>query len=123
LRVDKYIWCVRLAKTRALSAEWVSKGKVKINGDQVKPSKDIKVGDIISVSKNTATFSYKVIGMLERRVGATLAKDCILDTTPIEEVDKFKVYQAAQSNYRQYGEGKPNKKDRRNLDEFLENWE
>jgi ribosome-associated heat shock protein Hsp15 len=123
LRVDKFVWCVRLAKTRSLASEWVSKGKVKLNGEQVKPSKDIKLGDRISISKNTATFSYKVIGMLDKRVGAPLVKDCIMDTTPEEELVKFKQYQAAQATYRQYGEGKPNKKDRRNLDEFLDNWE
>ncbi len=123
MRIDKYFWCVRLAKTRSLSSEWVSKGKVKLNNEQVKPAKEIKIGDTIQVSKNTATFSYKVIGMLDKRVGASLAKDCIIDTTPIEEVEKYKLYQAAQSTYRQYGEGKPTKKDRRNLDDFLDNWE
>jgi ribosome-associated heat shock protein Hsp15 len=114
---------VRLAKTRSLSSEWVSKGKVKLNGEQVKPSKDIKIKDVISISRNTATFSYKVIGIIDKRVGAPLVKDNIVDITPIEEVEKYKLYQAAQATYRQYGEGKPNKKDRRSLDEFLENWE
>ncbi|MFA7275038.1 MAG: RNA-binding S4 domain-containing protein [Crocinitomicaceae bacterium] len=123
MRVDKYVWCVRLAKTRSLATEWISKGKVKLNGEQVKPAKEIKVGDTIQISKNTATFSYKVIGILDRRVGAPLVKECIIDTTPMEEVEKYKVYQAAQANYRQFGEGKPTKKDRRSLDDFLENWE
>ncbi len=123
MRIDKYVWCVRLAKTRSISSEWVSKGKVKLNGAQVKPSKDVNVRDVISISKNTATFSYKVIGIIEKRVGAPLVKDCITDITPIEELEKFKLYQAAQSTYRQYGEGKPNKKDRRSLDDFLDNWE
>ena len=89
----------------------------------MKPAKEIKVGDALQVSKNTATFSYKVIGILKSRVGAPLVKDYLIDTTPIEELEKFKMYQAAQSTYRQHGEGKPNKKDRRNLDEFLDNWE
>lgn len=122
MRVDKYIWCVRLAKTRSLASEWVSKGKVKLNGEQVKPAKEIRKGDTISIAKNTATFSYKVLEILEKRIGAPLVKDFILDTTPMEEIEKFKQYQASQSVYRQFGEGKPTKKDRRNLDDFLENW-
>ncbi len=123
MRIDKYVWCVRLAKTRSLASEWVAKGKVKLNMENVKPSKDVKIGDTLQISKNTATFSYKIIGMTDRRLGAPLVKECIIDTTPVEEVERFKVYQAAQSSYRQYGEGKPSKKDRRNLDDFLENWE
>lgn len=114
---------MRLTKTRSIASEWVAKGKVKLNGEQVKSSKDIKLKDVISISKNTATFSFKVIGIIEKRVGAPLVKESIVDITPIEELEKFKLYQAAQSTYRQHGEGKPNKKDRRSLDEFLDNWE
>lgn len=122
MRIDKYVWCVRLTKTRSLASEWVSKGKLKLNGEQVKPSKEIKIGDTISITKNTALFSYQVIGILDKRVGAQLVKEFLVDKTPEEEFEKYKLYQSAQSTYRQYGEGKPNKKDRRNLDDFLENW-
>lgn len=123
MRIDKYIWCVRLAKTRSLATELVKKGKIKINQEQVKPSRVVKLGEVIQITRNAAQFSYKVIGISEKRVGAKLVADLIIDITPIEELEKHKMYLAAQSTYRQFGEGKPHKKDRRSLDDFLENWE
>ena len=123
MRIDKYLWCVRLAKTRSIATEWVKKGKVRINDEQIKPSRNIKLNEVIQITKNSAQFSFKVVGFVERRVGASIAKDLIKDITPIEELEKHKTYLAAQSTYRKFGEGKPNKKDRRELDDFLENWE
>jgi ribosome-associated heat shock protein Hsp15 len=123
LRWDKYIWAVRLAKTRSQASEELSKGRIKVNGLPIKPAKEPKVGDIISISKNTAVFSYKVISLLEKRVGAKLVADYIIDTTPLEEIEKFKTYQLSQQVYRQNGSGKPSKKDRREIDDFLVDWE
>lgn len=122
LRVDKFVWFVRLAKTRSQSAEQITKGKVKLNLESVKPSKEVKIGDRISIHKNTAVFSYKILQLLDRRVGAKLVQDYIIDITPEEEVEKYKAYQLSQSIYRDNGSGKPTKKDRRNIDEFLEGW-
>lgn len=123
LRWDKYIWAVRLAKTRSQASEELSKGRIKVNGLPIKPAKEPKVGDIISISKNTAVFSYKVISLLEKRVGAKLVADYLIDTTPMEEIEKFKTYQLSQQVYRQNGSGKPSKKDRREIDDFLVDWE
>jgi len=123
LRWDKYIWAVRLAKTRSQASEELSKGRIKVNGLPIKPAKEPKVGDIITISKNTAVFSYKVISLLEKRVGAKLVADYLIDTTPLEEIEKFKTYQLAQQVYRQNGSGKPSKKDRREIDDFLVDWE
>ncbi|TXI83112.1 MAG: RNA-binding S4 domain-containing protein [Crocinitomicaceae bacterium] len=123
LRWDKYIWAVRLAKTRSQASEELTKGRIKVNGLSIKPAKEPKVGDIISISKNTAVFSYKVINLLEKRVGAKLVADYLIDTTPLEEIEKFKTYQLAQQVYRQNGSGKPSKKDRREIDDFLVDWE
>lgn len=122
LRWDKYIWSVRLAKTRSLATELISKGKIKVNGLEVKPSKEPKIGDVISVSRNNAIFSYKVIQLLDKRVGAKLVAEYISDITPIEEFEKFRQYQIAQSTYRDYGTGKPSKKDRRDIDDFMNDW-
>ncbi len=122
-RIDKFLWSVRLAKTRSQAAELISKGKVKLNGSTVKPAREVKVNDQISITRNTAVFSYKVLNLLDRRVGAKLVPDYLVDTTPPEELEKYKLYQAAQSQYREYGTGKPSKKDRRDLDEFLGDWE
>lgn len=123
LRWDKYIWSVRLAKTRSQAAEALAKGKIKINHSNTKPAKEPKIGDTIQVSRNTAVFSYKVVQLLEKRVGAKLVQDYLIETTPVEEIEKFNAYQLAQQNYRANGTGKPTKKDRRDLDDFLEDWD
>lgn len=120
LRIDKYTWAVRLTKTRSQASELISKGKIKINESDVKPSRDVKLGDIIQVHKNSAVFSYKVLELLEKRVGPKLVSIYIEDITPIEEVEKYKTYQEAQRAYRDMGTGRPSKKDRRSLDDFLD---
>jgi len=121
-RLDKYLWCVRLSKTRSLATEAVSKGRFKLNGEAVKPAREVKIGDQIDVQRNSATFSYKIIGLLDKRVGAPLVVDYLTDITPPEEIEKFKSYQAAQRVYRET-DGKPTKRDRRELDKFLDDWE
>jgi len=122
-RLDKYVWCVRLVKTRSQSTEAVSKGKVKLNNTTAKPAKEVKLGDEIQIIRHTAVFSYRVIQLLNKRIGAKLVSDFILEVTPSEELEKLKLYQAAQSNYRHNGTGKPTKKDRRDLDDFVDNWD
>ncbi len=122
MRIDKYVWCVRLSKTRSLATKLVAGNKVKLNGLEMKPAKEVAVGDIISIQKNNATFSFRIKALTEKRLGAKLIGDYIVDETPTEEVDKYKTYQAAQRNYRGKDHGKPSKKDRRELDDFLEGW-
>lgn len=122
-RIDKYVWFVRLAKTRSKATDEIAKGRIKLNGENVKPSKEIKIGDTISIAKHTSIFSYKALNLLDRRIGAKLVKDYLLDITPEEEIEKLKLYHASQSNYREYGTGKPSRKDRQNLEDFLDNWE
>ena len=122
-RLDKFVWSVRLAKTRSQAADAVSKNKVKINNEAVKPSKEVKLGDEIQIIRHTAVFSYRVIQLLEKRVGAKLVADYIVDITDPLEVEKLKTYQLSQSVYRDNGTGKPSKKDRRNIDDFLDNWD
>lgn len=120
LRIDKYVWFVRLAKTRTLATELVQRNKIKLNDMPVKPSKEVKIGDTVSIIKNNATFSYKIKDLLDRRVGAKLVADYLIDVTDPLELEKFKTYQAAQSVYREYGTGRPSRKDRDNLDSFFE---
>lgn len=122
LRFDKYVWSVRLAKTRSQASELISKGKIRLNGMEVKPSREPKPGDLIQISKNTAVFQYKIIQLLENRVGAKLVADYLQDITPMEEIEKYKMYQLSQAVYRDNGTGKPTKKDRRDLDDFLQGW-
>lgn len=120
LRIDKYVWFVRLAKTRTLATELVQRNKIKLNNMPVKPSKEVKIGDTVSIIKNNATFSYKIKDLLDRRVGAKLVADYLIDITDPLELEKFKTYQEAQSVYREYGTGRPSRKDRDNLDSFFE---
>ena len=119
IRLDKFVWCVRLCKTRSQGTELISKGQIKLNSITTKPSKEVKLKDVISFHKNSAVFSYKVIELLDKRVGAALIENFIIDITPIEEKEKFKAYQLVRQIYRQNGDGKPTKKDRRDLDSFL----
>lgn len=122
-RLDKFVWSVRLAKTRSQAADAISKNKVKLNGESTKPSKEVKLGDEVQIIRHTAVFTFKVIQSLQKRVGAKLVADYIIDITDPLEVEKLKTYQLSQSIYRDNGTGKPSKKDRRNLDDFLETWD
>lgn len=119
VRIDKFIWFTRLCKTRSIATELVKKGKVKLNGEGIKPAREVKVGDEIGIVKHTSVFTYKVKALLKNRVGAKLVADHLIDITPPEEIEKYKTYQAAQSAYRGHGTGKPTKKERRVLDNFL----
>ena len=119
IRLDKFVWCVRLCKTRSQGTELISKGQIKLNSLTTKPSKEVKLKDVISLHKNNAVFSYEVVELLDKRVGAALIENFIIDITPIEEKEKFKAYQLVRQIYRQNGDGKPTKKDRRDLDSFL----
>lgn len=118
-RIDKYVWAVRLTKTRSQATELVNKGKIRLNQSGVKPAKEVKEGDVISITKNAAVFSYKVLQILDKRMGAKLVPDYLLDVTPEEEREKFKTYQLAQSAYREYGTGRPTKRDRRDIEDYL----
>jgi ribosome-associated heat shock protein Hsp15 len=122
IRFDKYVWCVRLAKTRSQASELISKGKIRLNGQDVKSSKEIKVNDVIGVQKHSATFNYKVLVLLDKRLGAALIPAYIEDQTTEEEILKFKQYQLSQKAYRET-DGKPSKKDRRELDKFMDDWD
>jgi ribosome-associated heat shock protein Hsp15 len=119
LRIDKYIWCVRLAKTRSQASELVSKGKIKLNKVSVKAAKEVKVGDVLSISKNSALFEYKIKALVENRMGAKLVSDYLIDITSLEELVKSKMYQEAQAQYRNNGTGKPTSKERRDLESFF----
>ncbi|MEY3074409.1 MAG: hypothetical protein RJB25_40 [Bacteroidota bacterium] len=122
IRLDKYLWAVRLSKTRSQATELISKGKALLNEAVIKPAREVKVGETITLLKHNARFQYKVLQLLDKRVGAPLVKDYIQDITSPEEIEKLKAYQDAQRNYRQT-DGKPTKKDRRELDRFMDDWQ
>lgn len=119
-RIDKFIWSVRLFKTRSIAAEAVKKGRVLINEEVVKTSKSVKVNDIVAIKKSGILFQYKVLELNEKRVGAKLVDTFIVNITPSEEIEKYKTIQANQQYYRHQGSGRPTKKDRREIDDFWE---
>lgn len=119
LRIDKFIWAVRLSKTRALATELINKKKVLCNDLVVKPAREIRVGDMIKVQKANAWFSYKVLSLTERRVGPPLVSTFIIDLTSEEERQKLSDYLAAQKAYQHFGTGRPTKKDRRSIAQFM----
>ena len=119
MRIDKFTWCVRLTKTRAIAAEFVSKGKVKLNEKGVKASREVVIGDVISFQKHNAVFEYEVLLVPKNRMGAKLVVEHLKDISNPEEVEKYRLYQANQATYRDNGTGKPSKKDRRDIGRFL----
>ncbi len=121
LRIDKFIWCVRLTKTRALAAELISKNKIRLNDLPTKASKDVSVGDTVFVYRNSAVFTYSILKLTDKRLSASLVNDFIQDTTTIEEKEKNSLYLASQKVYR-LSDGKPTKKDRREIEDFLDQW-
>ena len=121
VRIDKWLWAVRLFKTRSLATEECKKGRVTIDGVSVKPSRVPKPGDIIKVRKNPVTYSYRVIGLIGKRIGAKLVHEYVEDITPPEEL-KILERQQMGSFGRDRGAGRPTKKDRRDIDR-LQDWE
>lgn len=113
LRIDKFVWFVRITKTRNEATELIKSGKIFLNHQIVKASKEVNIGDSIHVKKNNATFNYKIIELLERRIGPKLVENFIADQTEPEEKEKYQNYQLAQKQYRINGTGRPTKKQRR----------
>lgn len=123
VRADKFIWAVRLAKTRSTASEALKGGKILVNGTDAKPSKELKVGDVIGVKRMPAIFSFKIKELLERRVGAKLVGDYLIDITPEEEHVKLEMARYAAIGERDRGTGRPTKRDRRDIESFVAQFE
>ncbi len=119
-RADKYLWAVRIYKTRSEAAEACKNGRVKVNGVEAKSSREIKSGDIIDVRKGFVNFKYEVIEPIDKRVGAKLAEEAIRNITPQEELDKLNAPKESIFLYRDRGTGRPTKKERREMDSLLD---
>lgn len=118
IRIDKWLWAVRIFKTRSQAAEACKKKRVYINGIEAKSSKIIVLEDIIEVKKTPVLYRYKVIGLLEKRVSAKLAVNYVQDITPEQEVIKLDLMRTNISGQRDRGAGRPTKKERRILDKW-----
>lgn len=119
VRADKFVWAVRLAKTRSDAADALKGGKVLVNGSQVKASRDIEVGDVLGVKRMPALFSFRVIALTDKRVGAKLVPTLLEDITPTGERDKLELARLSTVGERERGSGRPTKRDRRELEDFL----
>jgi ribosome-associated heat shock protein Hsp15 len=126
MRIDKYLWCVRHYKTRNMATEACRKNQVSVNGQPAKPSREVFAGDKISFRKDQVVRTIAVLDIPSGRIGAKLADVYRKDETPPEVLAHLQLLRAAQQHYRQSGEGRPTKKDRRELDDFgdsADNWD
>jgi ribosome-associated heat shock protein Hsp15 len=120
VRVDKWLWAVRIYKTRSQAAEACRKGRISIGNLPVKPSHEVAPGDVVKVRRPPITRSYKVLVLTDKRVSAKIAADCVKDITPPEELEIIETQKQMSWMYRERGSGRPTKKDRRNLDEYFD---
>jgi|SRR5690554_3896941 len=119
MRVDKYLWAVRMYKTRTQATNACKNGKVRVDNEIVKPSKDVFTGDTIVVRKQQINYAMEILDLPSSRVGAKLVEMYKKDTTPKEETEKKQLLALSQDYYRKKGVGRPTKKDRRDLDDYV----
>ena len=113
IRIDKWLWAVRIYKTRSQASNACKKDKVFINGTSVKPSRIVKIDEIVEVKKNPVVYKYKIKGLPGKRVGAKLVLDYVDDITPESELLKLEMMKSSPFGMRRKGYGRPTKKDRR----------
>jgi ribosome-associated heat shock protein Hsp15 len=118
LRIDKWLWAVRIFKTRSMAAQACKKGRVLIDDQQVKPSHQVKVGSVVTVKKKPIFYKYRVLGLLGKRQSASIAREYLEDITPEKEMKKLDVQKQVIQEHRPKGRGRPTKKERRELDKF-----
>lgn len=120
VRLDKYLWSVRLYKTRALSAEACESGRVRVGDAHAKPSRAVKLGDILIVRRPFMVAIFRVVALCENRQPASLVSNYLCDITPAEELEKMAAMRLQAQLLRDRGTGRPTKKERRSLDDFFE---
>jgi ribosome-associated heat shock protein Hsp15 len=121
VRIDKWLWSVRIFKSRTLATDACKAGKVRIKGEAVKPSYMMVVGEVITVKKDGFNFEFEALQLIEKRVGAPIAQTCYTDVTPAEEKGKYEAWflNGMPSNEkRERGTGRPTKRERRELEDF-----
>ena len=118
LRIDKWLWCARLFKTRSLAADACKGGKVKVNDVSIKPSHDVKVGETIAVQLGQLHKMVEVVSIPKSRVSPKDVTNIYKDVTPAEEYERIEFMHAYKAEYRDRGAGRPTKKDRRILDKL-----
>lgn len=119
MRIDKFLWCVRFYKTRSIAADEIKKNRVSVGTNVVKSSKEINPGDLIKIRKNQIDYQIKVLQIPKSRVGPKLVPLHIEDKTDKEQYEILKLRKLTQDYYRGRGEGRPTKKDRRDMDDYI----
>ncbi len=119
VRIDKYLWAIRVFKTRSIAAEACKKNRILIDDVVVKPSRVVKIGDIITVKRPPVEYKYKITDILEKRQSAKIVVDYFKDITPQEELDKTKIKETFFVR-RDQGTGRPTKKERRNIEKLMD---
>lgn len=122
VRIDKWLWAVRLFKTRTIAVEACKKGRVTIKGITIKPSRMVKVGEVIDIRKSPITYSFEILGLSDKRMGAKLVPEFMRDVTPPSQLEILEMSRVSGFVDRARGTGRPTKKDRRELDEFAEEY-
>ncbi len=120
IRIDKWLWAVRIFKTRSLAAEACKKGKVLVQNVQVKPSRVVKVGDIIQVKRNPVLYSFKVLALPKNRMNAKLVPEFMENVTTPDQLELIELGKIAAQTNRARGTGRPTKKERRDMEDFFE---
>lgn len=121
VRIDKWLWAVRIFKTRTIAAEACKKERVVVDNVPVKPSRMIRIGDVVHVKKPPITFSFQVLGLSEKRMGAKLVPDFMKNVTSAKEYELMELNKLSGFIDRQRGTGRPTKKERRDLEQYTEN--
>ena len=121
MRVDKFLWSVRFYKTRSIAADEIKKNRVSIGGQPVKASREVHEGDVVEIRKNQINYKIEVLQIPKNRLGAKLVPLHIKDITDKEQYEILKMRMLSQDYYRHKGEGRPTKKDRRDMSDFLDN--
>ena len=119
-RIDKWLWAVRIYKTRSIAAEACKKGHISIGDRTAKPAHNIRVGDIVNVKKAPITYSFRVLKCAENRVGAKLVPELMENITSQEQYEILEMSKISGFIDRQRGTGRPTKKERRDLDSFVD---
>lgn len=119
-RIDKWLWAARLFKTRSIASDACKNGRVTIGGVNMKPSRSVKVGDVVSVKKPPITYSFKVLKTIEQRVGAKLLPEIYENVTDPKQYELLEMSRISGFVDRARGTGRPTKKERRALDAFVE---
>jgi ribosome-associated heat shock protein Hsp15 len=119
MRIDKYLWSVRYYKTRSIATQACKKGAVRINDAAVKPSRDVYPGDNVTLRKNQINYSLRVLEVPKSRVGPKLVDLYRVDTTPKEAFQQQELLKYSKEYYRKRGMGRPTKKDRRDIEDYI----